>query len=221
MIGNVGIIFTHADLNDVREIVAQYKVPAAARMGLLAPKDVFVPAGPTGMDPSQTSFFQALNIATKINKGSVEILSNVHLIIKGERVGSSAAVLLQKLGIKPFEYGLEIQKIYENGSVYDPAVLDLTDDDLLQSFQAGVSRVSALSLMTGYPVLSAIPHIVINAYKNLLAISIATDYDFEQAKELKELLNDPEKMAAMQVGIKPRRWLLRLVSNASSKNLHI
>jgi large subunit ribosomal protein LP0 len=34
---------------------------------------VFVPAGPTGMDPSQISFFHALQISTKINKGQIEI----------------------------------------------------------------------------------------------------------------------------------------------------
>ena len=68
LVGNVGLIFTAGDLGDVREEVAKFKVGAPARVGLVAPNDVTVPAGPTGLDPSQTSFFQALNIPTKINK---------------------------------------------------------------------------------------------------------------------------------------------------------
>jgi hypothetical protein len=41
------------------------------------------------MDPSQTSFFQALAIATKINKGTIEIVSDVHLIKAGDKVGGA------------------------------------------------------------------------------------------------------------------------------------
>jgi hypothetical protein len=54
----------------VKAEIAKYKVGAPARVGLVAPNDVTIPAGGTGMDPSQTSFFQALAIATKINKGA-------------------------------------------------------------------------------------------------------------------------------------------------------
>ena len=78
---------------------------APARSGTVAPCDVIVPAGPTGCDPGQTAFFQALAIPTKIAKGQIEIISDVKLITLGEKVGSSEAALLQKLNIKPFSYG--------------------------------------------------------------------------------------------------------------------
>ncbi len=52
----------------VRKTIGEFKVGAPARVGLVAPNDVTIHAGNTGMDPSQTSFFQALNIPTKINK---------------------------------------------------------------------------------------------------------------------------------------------------------
>ena len=42
----------------LRDEVNKYKVGAPARVGLVAPNDVVVPAGNTGLDPSQTSFFQ-------------------------------------------------------------------------------------------------------------------------------------------------------------------
>jgi hypothetical protein len=43
------------------------------------------------------------------------------------QVGASEAALLGKLGVKPFKYGLEVLKVYENGSLFDVAVLDITD----------------------------------------------------------------------------------------------
>ncbi|XP_022970458.1 60S acidic ribosomal protein P0-like [Cucurbita maxima] len=196
LVGNVGLIFTKGDLKEVKEEVAKYKVGAPARVGLIAPIDVIVPPGNTGLDPSQTSFFQVLNIPTKINKGTVEIITPVELIKKGDKVGSSEAALLSKLGIRPFSYGLIVVSVYDNGSVFDPEVLDLTEEDLLEKFLSGVSMVASLSLAVSFPTLAAAPHMLINAYKNLLAVAVATEYSFPQADEVKEFLKDPSKFAA-------------------------
>ena len=46
----------------LRDEITKYKVGAPARVGLVAPNDVMVPAGNTGLDPSQTSFFQVRRI---------------------------------------------------------------------------------------------------------------------------------------------------------------
>jgi large subunit ribosomal protein LP0 len=196
MVGNVGLIFTKGDLNEVRRMIDEFKVGAPARVGLVAPNDVTVPAGNTGMDPSQTSFFQVLNIPTKINKGSVEITADVHLIKAGEKVGASEATLLSKLGVKPFEYGLIIQKVYDNGSIYDPKVLDITDDDLGDYITAGVRNVAALSLAADYPTLASIPHSIVNGYKNVLAVAVETDYTFPLADKVKAYLADPSAFAS-------------------------
>ncbi|GMI97194.1 hypothetical protein like AT3G09200 [Hibiscus trionum] len=193
--GNVGFIFTKGDLKEVREELGKYKVGAPARVGLVAPIDVVVPPGNTGLDPSQTSFFQVLNIPTKINKGTVEIVTAVELVKKGEKVGSSEAALLSKLGIKPFSYGLVVVSVYDNGAVFSPEVLDLTEDDLLEKFAGWVSNVASLSLAISFPTLAAAPHMFIHAYKNALALAVATEYTFPQAEKVKEYLKDPSKFA--------------------------
>lgn len=191
LVGNVGLVFTKADLSQIKEEISKYKVGAPARVGLLAPNDVFIPAGGTGMDPSQTSFFQALAIATKINKGTIEIVSEVHLIKAGDKVGASEAALLGKLGVKPFKYGLEVLKVYENGSLFDVAVLDITDADLEGAVAAGLANIAALSLEVDYPTLASIPHSVINGYKNVLAVALETDVLFPLAEKVKEMLANP------------------------------
>jgi len=139
---------------------------------------------------------QALNIATRINKGCIEIINNVNLIKAGDKVGSSEAALLQKLDIKPFFYGLQPLQVYEGGYVFSPAVLDLTDEDILKKFTFGVQRLAALSLAVSFPSVPAVPHYFANAYSTIVAIAIATDYTFDKIKELKELLDNPEALAA-------------------------
>ena len=78
-----------ADLKQLMDKIGEHRMGAPAKAGVIAPLSVTIPAGPTGMDPSQTSFFQTLNIATKINKGSVEILNPVTVVTKGEKVSRS------------------------------------------------------------------------------------------------------------------------------------
>jgi len=193
--GNVGLVFTKNDLRQVRDVVQSLRVPAAAKPGIFAPKDVHIPKGMTSLEPTKTSFLQALNIASKINKGQIEILNDIHLIKKGERVGSSEATLLQMLDVRPFEYGLLVVNVYDNGTVIEVAVLDMTDADVLARFGKGVANVAALSLGVHYPTLAAFPHVVLNGFKNLAAISIQTEYDFSQAKKLKEYIKNPSAHA--------------------------
>ena len=137
LVGNVGIVFTTGELSEVRAKIAEYVVPAPARVNSIAPLDVVVPAGPTGMEPSQTGFFQVLNIATKINKGAIEILSDVTVVQKDEKVSSSAATLLAKMGFTPFFYGLETLMVYDKGNMYDVKVLDIDDAKLGEMFAGG------------------------------------------------------------------------------------
>ncbi|PON49403.1 60S acidic ribosomal protein P [Trema orientale] len=197
LVGNVGLIFTKGDLKEIAKEVAKYKVGAPARVGLVAPVDVVVPPGNTGLDPSQTNFFQALNIPTKINKGTVEIVTHVELIKKGDKVGSSEAALLSKLGIRPFNYALIVLSVYDNGSVFTPDVLDITEDDLAEKFAVAVATLTSLPLAISYPCLAAVPHMLVNAYKNVLALAVNTEYSFPQAVKVKEYLKDPSKFVVI------------------------
>lgn len=79
-------MFTSEDLTHIRDVLLSNKKEAPAKAGAIAPLDVFVPPGNTGQGPEKTSFFQALAIPTKITKGSIEILSDIHLIKKDEKV---------------------------------------------------------------------------------------------------------------------------------------
>lgn len=193
--GNMGFVFTNGDLNAIRKTVIGFKMPAAAKSGVIAPIDVTVPPGPTGLDPGQTSFFQTLNISTKIVRGSIEITGEVKLCTAGEKVTASAVALLSKLNIKPFEFGIVVTNVYENGSVYDAAVLDLSPEDLVNKFCGAVAKLAAISFEIGEINAATVPHSFGRAFKMLAAIAIETDYEFEEMKIVKEMLANPGAFA--------------------------
>lgn len=200
---NVGFVFTREDLVEVRDLLLQNKVQAPARAGAIAPLDVKIPAQATTLGPEKTSFFQALQIPTKITKGTIEILNEVNLIKEGEKVGQSESTLLNMLNVSPFTYGLVVENVYDSGTIFDPEVLDITDDNIRASFLMGVRNVAAVSLAINYPTTASAPHSVINGFKRLLAIAVQTDIDFREAQKTKEYLKDPSKFAASVAAAAP------------------
>jgi len=196
MAGNIGFVFTNGDLPKIRDLILANRVPAPARVGAVSPVDVAVPAGPTGCDPGQTSFFQVLQIPTKIVKGQIEITNLVNLIKKGDKVGSSEAALLQKLSIKPFSYGLAIDCVFDRGSIFSVAVLDIDEAYLVGMFSAAIRKVAAVSLQIGYPTQASIPHSIGNAFKSLVAVVVNLDnYSFPKADAYKAFLANPSAFA--------------------------
>lgn len=194
--GNVGLVFTNADLKEIRDVVMENKVAAPAKAGGVAPDDVWVRAMNTGMEPGKTSFFQALGIPTKIARGTIEIVSDVKVVEAGHRVGQSESALLNLLNISPFTFGMVVSQVYDDGQVFPSSILDITDEQLLENFVAAVNTIASVSLAIGYPTLPSVGHSVVNHYKNVLALSIATDYTFEGSEAIKDRLANPEAYAA-------------------------
>jgi len=201
--GNIGFVFTKEDLTEIRSLVTSLKVGAPAKAGTIAPNDVVVPAGLTGLEPTQTSFLQALNIGTKISKGQIEILAATTLIHAGDKVGQSEATLLAKLNIRPFSYGLVPRVVYDDGLVYESKVLDMTLDDVRGVVAKGVSNIAALGLQIGYPTVASVPHSIMNGFKNLVSIAIGTEYTFKEAEQMKDMILHPEKFAAAAAAAAP------------------
>ena len=195
LVENVGFVFTNGDLKEIRDLLLSNKVAAPARAGAIAPVDVIVPCQNTGLGPEKTSFFQALSIQTKIARGTIEIVSDVHLLKPGDKVGMSEATLLNMLKISPFSYGLKCVQCFEEGSLFDPSILDVTEEDIRAKFMAGVNNVAAVSLNIGYPTAVSAPHSIANGLKNLLAVAAATDITFPAAEKVKGFLAGPKRFA--------------------------
>lgn len=197
--GNIGLVFTNGDLKNVRDIMLANRVQATAKIGLVAQSDIYVPAGNTGIDPNKTSFFQALGISTKVVKGAIEIVSDVLLIKTGKKVGASEAALLNMLNLVPFTFGLTVLEVYDDGSMYSPSMLDITDEVLAKHLQAAIKNIASLSLAAKFPTVASAPHMLVNAYKNVLSVGLACEhYSFDAVDKIKELLKNPVAAAPAQ-----------------------
>lgn len=194
--GNVGFVFTNMEVKEIKEVLDENVIKAPAKVGSISPKDIIVPKGPTGMEPTKTSFFQAVGIPTQINKGQINIANDIVLVSSGDKVNPSQASLLLQLAIYPFSYGLKIATVFDNGQIYDPKILDWTTEDVVAKFSKAITNVASLSLEIGYPTLASAPHSLMNGYRNVLAVAVATTYSFPQAEEIKDRIDNPDKYAS-------------------------
>lgn len=183
--GNTGIIFSNGDLSDIKKVLDKESREAPAKVGAIAPDDVWIKAGSTGLDPKQTSFFQTLSIQTKIVKTQIEIVADKKIITAGTKIEATQAALLDKLKIRPFSYKMAVKKVYDNGQIFDSGVLSITSEDILKNFQLAITNMACASLASGYIVKPAMPHILANSFKNLAAVAFETDYSFKQAEQMK------------------------------------
>lgn len=198
--GNLGIIFTNHDLTDMKDIIDRHAREAPAKVGSIAQADVWIRAGPTGLDPKQTGFFQSLQIPTKIVKTQIEISGDKQIIFAGDRVGSNEAALLQKLLINPFSYSLKVAHVFDNGNVYGPGVLEITPASIAASYKRVLANVASVSLEIGIPTKASAPHSVMRAFKNLLAVTFVSDFTFEAAEKLKSAAKSGPVAAAATTG---------------------
>jgi len=196
IVNNIGFCFTDMDLSECRDVLVKNKVQASAKAGIIAPCDVIIPAGPTTMGPEKTSFFQALNLNTKINRGTIEILQDTVVCKCDDKVGLSEAKLLNMLGISPFFYGLELQMIMDNGSIYPPAVLDITEAAIMGHVSQAVHQVASLSLGAGWANAASVPHSIKKAFTNVAALCIEIEFAITETEACVAFLADPSAVAA-------------------------
>jgi large subunit ribosomal protein LP0 len=194
--GNVGFVFTNGDLKQIRDKILVNRVAAPARAGAVAPADVWVPAGNTGMEPGKTSFFQALGVPTKIARGTIEITTDLKLVEAGNKVGASEATLLNMLNISPFTYGMGIAQVYDQGQCFPADVLDIGEEQLLASFSQAIATVATISLALNFPTLPSVMHSLVNSYKKVLAVAVETEISWPEIEQLKDRIANPDAYAS-------------------------
>ena len=184
--GNINVIFTNGDLGLVKQILDEEIRPSPAKAGMIAPADVTIPAGATGLDPKQTSFFQNLQIQTKIVKAQIEIMSAKQVIVEGQKIDTTQSQLLDKLKIYPFEYKMKVTKILQDGYIFDAKVLSLTSATIIAKFKSACKVQASLSLGAGFPTTASVPHSMLQGFKNMVAVCAESGYSFKEGAALLE-----------------------------------
>lgn len=183
---NVGLIFSEEPYTELREKIEAEKLKMPARTGVIAPCDVVIPAGPTGIETGKIDLFHKLNFQCKTVKSAIEITKDLKVITKGEKVSEGATQICKLLQIVPFEYSLSFQQVYLDGVILDQSIIEMPLENIVESFKDYAGYLTALSLGANIPNVLSVPQFVANGFKTLLAIGSESGYSF---KALEDALN--------------------------------
>lgn len=191
----IALVFIHdeIEIQNVISKILQRRGGIPAKLGLIASNDVIIPRGPNRLAPTDSALLQALNISSRMSNGQVEILRDVTLLKSGDKVGSREVSLLNKLQMKPFSSGLIITHYFVDGFLcdYEPFHRCCMHERIDHKLMKGINNVAALSLSIGFPTLASLPHVLFNAYKQVLSIAIETNYSFPAAEPIKSFIANP------------------------------
>ncbi|MGV8169586.1 MAG: 50S ribosomal protein L10 [Candidatus Nanoarchaeia archaeon] len=169
--------------------------PAPIKGGQKAPKDIVVPAGGTGFAPGPIiGELGMFGIKTGIEGGKIAVKADKVVAKEGEVVNAKLAGILQRLNILPMMIGLNVNAIYENGSILTRSVLDVDEEAFIAMIKDAHSDALKLSIAQAIPVKENITMLIQKAHMDSLGLATAQDILTEETKGL--ILAKAEAQAA-------------------------
>ena len=111
---STAMLFSEEDAFIIAGLLADYKSPSKAKVGQIAPFDIEVKAGPTDLIPGpDISALSAIGLAPKVDKGKISILKDKVILKEGKEITAAIASIMAKLGIIPFEVGIDPVAAYD------------------------------------------------------------------------------------------------------------
>jgi large subunit ribosomal protein L10 len=179
--GQVGLIGTNDNPFGLYQELEASKTSAPINAGEVAPNDVVVPEGDTGVDPGPfVGELQAVGANARIDGGSIKVMEDSTVLEAGEEVSQDLANVLAELGIEPKEVGLDLRAVFADGVLFEPADLELDVEEYQQDIEAAAARARNLALNAEYPTAATLPALLAKASgesKNLAIYASIEDPD--------------------------------------------
>ena len=150
--------------------------PSFAKEGMIAPDDIYVEEGDTGILPGPAlTDFKAAKVDTQIRNGKIYISKKTKVASKGDKINSKVATLLTKLNIKPMKILLDIRTALDRKEkiLYFKDLLDVDMEELTNKIKEAYQKAYFLALGNSYITKETIKPLLIKSYKNTKAVALA------------------------------------------------
>lgn len=162
--GQVGLIGTDDNPFGLYQQLEASKTPAPIGAGEVAPNDIVIPEGDTGVDPGPfVGELQSVGAAARIQDGSIHVTEDSTVLESGGEVSQDLANVLNELGIEPKEVGLDLRSVYSEGVMFAPEDLDIDVEQYRADVEAAAARARNLSLNAEYVTPTTAPTLVAKA----------------------------------------------------------
>jgi large subunit ribosomal protein L10 len=171
--GQVALVGTNDNPFGLYKQLEASKTPAPINAGEVAPNDIVIPEGDTGVDPGPfVGELQQVGAAARIMEGSIKVTEDSHVLDEGEVVSEELANVLNELGIEPKEVGLDLRGVYSEGVLFEPEELAIDVDEYRADIQAAAAGARNLSINAGYPTAQTVPTMLAKAAGEAKALGL-------------------------------------------------
>ncbi|PSP85152.1 50S ribosomal protein L10 [Halobacteriales archaeon QS_6_64_34] len=173
--GQVGLIGTNSNPFSLYQELEASKTPAPIGAGEIAPNEIVVPEGDTGVDPGPfVGELQSIGADARIQEGSIQVLSDSTVLEAGGEVSQDLANVLNELGIEPKEVGLDLRGVFSDGVLFAPEELEIDVEEYEQDIAAAASRAFNLSVNAEYPTATTLPTMLQTARGDAKSLALQT-----------------------------------------------
>ncbi|WP_207589188.1 50S ribosomal protein L10 [Halomontanus rarus] len=162
--GQVGLIATNDNPFALYKELEASKTPAPIGAGEVAPNDIVIPEGDTGVDPGPfVGELQQVGANARIEDGSIQVMEDSTVLEAGEEVSADLSNVLNELGIEPKEVGLDLRAVYSEGVLFDPEDLDIDVEAYESDVATAAARARNLAINASFPTAQTVPTLIAKA----------------------------------------------------------
>ena len=205
--GQIALIGTNDNPFALFQQLESSKTPAPISAGEVAPNDIVIPEGDTGVDPGPfVGELQQIGADARIEEGSIQVLSDSTVLSAGETVDADLENVLSELGIEPKEVGLDLKSVYSEGVLFPPEELEIDVDDYRADIQSAAAAARNLSVNAAYPTTQTAPTLIATATGEAKSVALAAAVESPdvvddligkadaQVRALASQIDDPEAL---------------------------
>jgi len=205
--GQCALMFTNLSPFKLNLIFSENKVFLPAKGGDIAPKDIIVPAGNTGIPPGPVlSEFKEAKVQTKIDQGSIAVTKDTIVAKSGEVISQKLASLISKLDIKPIEAGVLVSYAISEGLQFREKDLQLDIKEYVKELQQSYTSALNLAIESVYFAPETVPSLLSLAYQKSLKVASKAGYVSKETAEI--ILNAAQTNAhSLSVALKTKGFI--------------
>jgi large subunit ribosomal protein L10 len=159
--GEVGLVVTNDNPFGLYKQLEASKTPAPINAGEVAPNDIVIPEGDTGIDPGPfVGELQQIGANARIQEGSIQVLEDSVVVEEGGTVTDDVASVLTELGIEPKEVGLDLNAVFSEGVLFMPDELAIDVEEYRADIQSAAASARNLAVNANYPTAESVPVLV-------------------------------------------------------------
>ncbi len=171
--GQVAFVGTNDNPFGLYKQLEASKTPAPISAGEVAPNDIVIPEGDTGVDPGPfVGELQQVGASARIMDGSIHVTEDSKVLEAGEPVSEELEGVLSELGIEPKEVGLDLRGVFSEGVRFEPDELGIDVDEYRSDVAAAAAAARNLSVDAAFPTAETTPTLLANAAGDAKALGV-------------------------------------------------